>query len=126
MGDRRSPKELWTWERLPHWKASRPVTARAKRVLGRNRRHTSGIAQGITVRSPSHARETPIAVAETIARDATLVPKGLVPRYSEAPCAMLIFHDAFERRAASPNTTAKLTPLSGWRIIALHVEREGQ
>jgi hypothetical protein len=95
--DRRPPKELWKWEQHPHQKASRPAIARSDQGLGRNPRHTCGITQGMMARSPSHARGTHIVGAATIMRDVALVPKGLVPRHSVAPCAMLIFHDIFER-----------------------------
>jgi hypothetical protein len=67
--------------------------------------------------SPSHTHGTRNVEAAMIMRDAASFLKGLVPKYSDAPSATLIFHDAFERRATSPNTTAKPTPASGWRII---------
>jgi hypothetical protein len=57
-----------------------------------------------------------------IVKDAALVSMGLVPRYSEVPCATLIFHDDFDRWATSPNMTEKPTPTSDWRITASYVE----
>jgi hypothetical protein len=124
--DRRPPKELQKRERLPHWKASRPATAPSGRVLDRSPRDTSGIAQGMMARSPSHVCGTHITGATAIVRDAASVMKGLFPRYSEASCTMLVFCDAFKRRATSPNMMAKPTPASGWRIISSCVGREGQ
>jgi hypothetical protein len=57
-----------------------------------------------------------------IVKDVGSVPKGLVPRYSEATCTMLVVHDAFKRRATSPNMMEKPTPTCGWRITTSHVE----
>jgi hypothetical protein len=76
--------------------------------------------------SASHAHETHIEGAVTIVKGAALAPKGLVPRHSGAPCTMLIFHDVFGCQETSPNTTAKLTPVFGWRITVSRVEQDGQ
>jgi hypothetical protein len=102
------------------------VTAPAGRVLGQNPRLTGGITQGMMVHSPSHAHGTLVIGTATIVRDTASIPKDLVPRYLEASCTMLVFHYAFEHCATSPNTMAKATPSSGWRIIASRVEWEGQ
>jgi hypothetical protein len=67
------------------------VAARDGRVSGQNLRCTDGMAQGMMVRSSSHARQTHVEGAMTIMKDVALAPKGPVPRHlGRAVCNALL------------------------------------
>jgi hypothetical protein len=69
------------------------------------------------------AHETHGAGAMMTMKDAASVLKGLAQRRLEASCGTLISQSIFECQATSSSTTAKLTPVFGWRINTSRAKR---
>jgi hypothetical protein len=73
--------------------------------------------------SPNDVSDTHGTEAVMIVKDVASVLKGPTQRCLKAPYAMLVSQSAFECRATSSSMTTKLTPVSGWKTTASHVEK---